>query len=756
MSRIAELLCAHAGVDDGRSWLPLILRGEDEQLLAELLRGGRVSFACDTLQEQLAELEETREPTLDLPAEELARRARVHLGGVPPERYGSWVYYPWSRRLAHVLPEAEYRELRTSRNRNKITRAEQEALAQKRVGVVGLSVGQASAVTLAMEEVAGELVLADFDRLSLSNMNRLRSGVHNVGVNKAVLTAREIVEIDPYARLTVFTDGLTDANMAEFFEGGGGLDLLVEECDDLYMKIKVRERARALRIPVLMETSDRGLIDVERYDEAPSRPLLHGLAGDLVAERLRGLSTFDKVPIVLRLLGEETISSRLAASLVEVKTTLKTWPQLASAVALGSALNTDTARRILLGQVRGSGRFYADLEQLVREGASAPLAEFREDRPADEALAAPVAPALARGARVDADTARRLVWYGTMSFSGGNVQPWRFVFRDGTLRCIHDLERSRSFLDWHHAATHLAFGGVVENISLAASQLGLEAQVATFPVPDDPFVVCDLTFAHAATPRRREDPDLFARIPQRVTNRRLGERAPFVAEDGVWLAGLAEEAGARLEVLASPAALDGMGAVLGRGDRVRFLHQVMHREMMSELRWSREEVERTRDGMDVVTLDLSASDLAGMRVTRAWRVMEAVGKLGGGRGLEKPAKKSMAAASAVGLLTTQGTQPLDYFRAGRALARVWLGATSRGWAMQPMTALTYLFARLVGGDAELAGEHRAEIAELHRRYLEIFRVPSGWGDPMLFRLARVGPPRARSLRRHVEDVLEVQ
>jgi hypothetical protein len=209
-------------------------------------------------------------------------------------------------------------------------------------------------------------------------------------------------------------------------------------------------------------------------------------------------------------------------------------------------------------------------------------------------------------------------------------------------------------------------------------------------------------------------------------------------------------------VLAAPAALDGMGAILGRGDRVRFLHQVMHREMMNELRWSREEVERTRDGMDVVTLDLSASDLAGMRVTRAWRVMEAVGKLGGGRGLEKPSKKSMAAASAVGLLTMQGTQPLDYFRAGRALARVWLGATARGWAMQPMTALTYLFARHVGGDTELAGEHRAEVAELHRKYLEIFRVPEGWGDPMLFRLARVGPPRARSLRRRVEDVLEVQ
>ena len=45
------------------------------------------------------------------------------------------------------------------------------------------------------------------------------------------------------------------------------------------MKLLVREMARERRIPVLMETSDRGVLDVERFDLEPDRPIFHGLLG---------------------------------------------------------------------------------------------------------------------------------------------------------------------------------------------------------------------------------------------------------------------------------------------------------------------------------------------------------------------------------------------------------------------------------------------------------------------------------------------
>ena len=41
------------------------------------------------------------------------RRVTAHLGGRDPAAYGRWIWFPWSRRLAHVLPKNEFREVRT-------------------------------------------------------------------------------------------------------------------------------------------------------------------------------------------------------------------------------------------------------------------------------------------------------------------------------------------------------------------------------------------------------------------------------------------------------------------------------------------------------------------------------------------------------------------------------------------------------------------------------------------------------------------
>jgi hypothetical protein len=76
-------------------------------------------------------------------------------------------------RLVHVLPEPLHRELRLDRNRYAITTDEQERLTGLCVAVAGLSVGRAVVSTMAHEGVGGELRLADFDVLELSNLNRV-------------------------------------------------------------------------------------------------------------------------------------------------------------------------------------------------------------------------------------------------------------------------------------------------------------------------------------------------------------------------------------------------------------------------------------------------------------------------------------------------------------------------------------------------------------------------------------------------------
>lgn len=723
----------------------------------------RVAFVHDTLAAQLGELVETRNPDRKLPPAEIAERAKAH-AGADLSRYGSWVLFPWSKRLVHILPESEYEELRTSRNRNKITRAEQDALRRLRVGVAGLSVGQSTAVTLALEGVGGHFRLADFDTLSLSNMNRLRAGAHEIGVMKTSLVAREIYEINPYVTIEVFPRGIVDDTLPAFFGTDEPLDLLFEECDDLKMKVLLRTEARARKIPVLMETSDRGLFDVERFDREPSRALFHGLVGDLDPEKLVGMSTYEKVPIVLGIIGAKTMSRRMAASLVDIDATLKTWPQLASAVALGGAINTDAARRIALGKFQGSGRYFVDIEKIVSDGRAEELAGLDDEMAVESSTIIERPPPTMQSSvetSIPLPQLDRLVTFAALAPSGGNCQPWSFRFRGDVLECVHDVARSKTLLDFDHRASYVAFGALAENLRLGAGALGVGAQLHPFRSRPDPLVLVSATIGGEGASLSETDAALAAQIPIRLTNRRLAKREPVSDADLEAMRAVVREAGAELRFVTEPAVLDELGRVIGLGERLRLMSPVMHKEMMGELRWTDESTKRTRTGLDLATLELTPTDEAGMRLIADPSVMSAVREVEGGHGLAEPSRKSIAAASAVGLVSFPRVagDAVDeaYFKGGIALERAWLMASAKGLAFQPMTPLLYLFARLREGGEGLDEREKRELTALRTRFERAFGLEPSTrtAEIMLFRLAVAGPPSARSLRRRVQDMLEI-
>src|ERR1700728_2441520 len=307
----------------------LVLESEDaaDKTVLDQLRAEAVIEFVDHRDTQLAELRGLLPP----PDPELAAE---------PCR---WAYYPWRRTVVAVLGPRGFRAVRLDRNRNVITADEQTRLGALRIGVAGLSVGHVIAHTLAAQGLCGRLRLADFDHLELSNLNRVPATVFDLGVNKACVAARRVGELDPYLPVEVFDAGLTPETVDAFLDG---LDIVIEECDSLDIKAVLREAARTRRIPVLMATSDRGLVDVERFDQEPQRPILHGLLGNLDIGLLPGMSSRDKVPHILRHLEAERLSPRTAASLIEIDRTLSTWPQLASDVVLGASAMAEAVRRI--------------------------------------------------------------------------------------------------------------------------------------------------------------------------------------------------------------------------------------------------------------------------------------------------------------------------------------------------------------------------------------------------------------------------
>src|ERR1043166_4014810 len=89
-----------------------------EDKLGKLLDDPAV-YINDHIKDQLCELLKLKHPEKKLTKEELLKLSEEHTNGIPLLRYGVWVFYPWSNRLVHLLPENEFIEVRTSRNQYK-------------------------------------------------------------------------------------------------------------------------------------------------------------------------------------------------------------------------------------------------------------------------------------------------------------------------------------------------------------------------------------------------------------------------------------------------------------------------------------------------------------------------------------------------------------------------------------------------------------------------------------------------------------
>lgn len=349
---------------------PIILSprtAEDLKTIQQLRKNGGI-LVFDTLASQVKELLKIDNPSVKMDSEQLAKLRNDFYSErqMKPEEVGNWIYYPWRNTLIRILEEDDFIRLRTSRNKYKITLEEQTLLSKKTIGVIGLSVGQSVAVSLAMERCFGELRIADFDTLDLSNVNRIRTGLYNLGLKKTTIVAREISEIDPYLKVTLFNEGINEKNIHDFFTLGGEIDVLVEECDSLAIKIASRLKAKALGIPVLMDTSDRGMMDIERFDFQKDRPIFHGLLEPFGDERqLLGQLPEKAREMMMSLLQFENLSDRVKYSFSEIGKSITTWPQLASSVIMGGAACCHYCRMILLKQPVESGRFYIDLELLI-------------------------------------------------------------------------------------------------------------------------------------------------------------------------------------------------------------------------------------------------------------------------------------------------------------------------------------------------------------------------------------------------------
>ncbi len=354
------------------SYLVLLqLRKKNDQQIYQKLISRDGTVVMDTLESQLEEVYHIRHPASILngvirpDVKRFIDTCYQEAGG--KAEFGVWAWYPWRKTLIHFLPELMHTELRTSRNRNLITESEQRRYYESVVGVAGLSVGNAVVSNLVHTGGAKHIRIADGDMVSGSNTNRIRTGFESVGILKTTLIRREIYLTNPYADVSEYPHGLTKRTIEQFLLQPTPLRVVVDEMDNLYLKIQLRLIARAHKIPVVMaaDNGDGVVVDIERYDLDSNAPLMHG---DIPEKELRAIRQDTPRHIAAKIISTwvkpENITERMMESLMELGSTLYTWPQLGNAAAMAGSVMSYVVRRIVLDQPIARGKIIVSPDAL--------------------------------------------------------------------------------------------------------------------------------------------------------------------------------------------------------------------------------------------------------------------------------------------------------------------------------------------------------------------------------------------------------
>ncbi|HPS31168.1 MAG TPA: sulfur carrier protein ThiS adenylyltransferase ThiF [bacterium] len=185
-----------------------------------------------------------------------------------------------------------------------------EILKNRTVAIAGCGgLGSNIAISLVRSGV-GRLIIADFDKVELSNLNRQQFVTGDIGKPKVEVLAHHLKNINPEVEITAINQKLSPENIKELFKGA---DILIEAFD--------------------LASSKLWLIEswLETY---PSKPVVAGSG-------MAGLGNFEKIHVRnagnLYICGDET--SEMSMGL------------MAPRVAIVANLQAMTALEILLKNV---------------------------------------------------------------------------------------------------------------------------------------------------------------------------------------------------------------------------------------------------------------------------------------------------------------------------------------------------------------------------------------------------------------------
>lgn len=349
----------------------------------------------------------------------------------------------------------------------------------------------------------------------------------------------------------------------------------------------------------------------------------------------------------------------------------------------------------------------------------------------------------------------RIVAAANSAPSADNCQPWCFRYRAGTLSVMHGAARAEHFLNHDLSLSRLGLGCLLQALEIGANLEGLHADVSLsldagaekpwamvrFAVhTDEPHPLAEAMF------RRSTDRRAFrgGRLPKHVREN-IHREAELEPDLGVYVLDKIPSEFIEYQL---------------RCDSYILKHSAALADVTKFLRFTRVEMEETRDGIPWQNIGLPIPEMRALAMTRFTAVHLAVERLPLHRIVERYFRAALESAGTLICVTVRSTDKSALVAGGRIGFLIWLHLTQIGWGVQPMSlSCLPIYQRAAGRRAPAGHAQLDEISSMGKDIMaRHFGYPANELPVWIFRtgLTTPQPFGAKALRRKVEDILELE
>ncbi|MCH9739956.1 MAG: ThiF family adenylyltransferase [Epsilonproteobacteria bacterium] len=147
------------------------------------------------------------------------------------------------------VTEEEFYEMLWFRSSMVFTDAEKELIKNARVGVVGVGGTGGIASEQLVRGGVSNITLVDPDIFELTNINRQHfCTVSTVGMKKVEAGKKRLLDVNPFAKITTFEDGINKENAREIVSS---VDFIIDASDNKSAHYPLHRIAKELKVPII-------------------------------------------------------------------------------------------------------------------------------------------------------------------------------------------------------------------------------------------------------------------------------------------------------------------------------------------------------------------------------------------------------------------------------------------------------------------------------------------------------------------------